>query len=94
MNELMALTVVGGMIAFFIWGLLNPGAVKYKGSRTPVPPEALFGGLIFGTMCGVLLALKLMDQLNTILLIVVIGVAVCGWIFAALASMRDARKRK
>jgi hypothetical protein len=94
MKELLGFTVIGGLIAFILWGLLNPGKIKYKGTTMPATPDVLIGGLIFATMCGVLLALKLMDRLNTIPLIVIISVAMGGWIFAALAGMRDARKRK
>jgi hypothetical protein len=94
MKELLGFTVIGGMIAFLIWGLLNPGKINHGDTRTPAPPEVLIGGLIFVTMCGELLVLKSMDRLNTIPLIVIISVAMGGWMFAAIAARRDARKRK
>ncbi len=103
MKDLMGFTVIGGMIAFLIWGLLNPGKIKMgwgdvnrspERPGTPAPPEVLMGGLIFAMMCALLLVLKSVDRLDTVPLIVIVSVAMCGWMYAMFASRRAVRKRK
>src|SRR4051812_7066770 len=88
--------VLVGMLAFFMWGLLNPGRIKWKYSPVPVSPMALVGAVIFSGTLGLLVVIERVDLIHddkamNVIIWVMIGLAVSGWGLALIAGKKDMR---